>query len=112
MAKSPLHIWQILLYTKCTCSGLDGLDQINQFEQFLRAPHRPPACHHVEGIGRNKVRPRRRQRAKVACAIMEPRPILAPALPPLDQVELVPEQQVRWMRYTKRSSFNVPLRCS
>ena len=48
----------------------------------------------------------------MACAVMEPRPVFAPVLAPLDQVELAPEQRVMWMRYTKRSSLNVPLRCS
>ena len=48
----------------------------------------------------------------MARAITKPRPILAPVLPPLEQIELLPEQRVMRMRYAKRSSLNVPLRCS
>ena len=44
--------------------------------------------------------------------IMKPRPLLAPVLPSLDQIELVPEQRVMRMRYTKRSSLNVRMRRS
>ena len=85
---------------------------MDQFEQFLCPPHRPPGRHRVERIGRYEVCPRRRQLAKMTRFIMEPCPVLAPVLPALDQIELASEQRVMRMRYTKRSSFNVRLRRS
>jgi len=48
----------------------------------------------------------------MACVVVEPRSVFTPVLTPLDQIELAPEQRVMWMRYTKRSSLNVLLRCS
>ena len=48
----------------------------------------------------------------MARLIVKPRPVLAPVLPSLDQIELAPEQRVMPMRYTNRSSLNVRMRRS
>ena len=73
---------------------------------------RSPGRDDVEWIVGNEIGPVRRHGAQAAHAVMKPGPVLAPVLPPHDQVEHLTEQRVVRMRHPKRSSLNVSMRRS
>jgi len=85
---------------------------MRQFEQFLSPKRGPPRGHDVERIVGNEVGPAPRNGAQTAGMVMEPGPVLAPVLPPHDQVELLAEQRMVRVRHPKRSALNVTMRRS
>ena len=87
-------------------------EQAHEFKKLLWPQSRSPGRDDVEWIVGNEVGPVRRHRAQAAHTVVEPGSVLAPVLPPHDQVEFLTEQRVVWMRYPERSSLNVSMRRS
>ena len=85
---------------------------MRQIEEFLDPKRGAPSGHDVEGIFGDKIGPVRRQRAQAAAAVMEPGSVLMPVLATHDQIKLLADQRMMWVRYPERSALNVTMRRS
>jgi hypothetical protein len=85
---------------------------MRQIEEFLDPKRGASSGHDVEGIFGDKIGPVRRQRAQAAAAVMEPGSVLMPVLATHDQIKLLADQRMVWVRYPERSALNVAMRRS
>ena len=95
-----LTVWSWPLLRACP---VEGLQEAREPEQ-VGAPERgQPGPEHHRRVGRDDIRPRRRQRAQLIALVEEPDAILAPVVPKIEEFVLPTAPGMEWVGDPEKS---------